>query len=258
MAMRSKLVAGNWKMHGGSLQNRDLLNAIVPATTELNEVDLAVCVPYPYLFQVQSILQNTHVSWGAQNVSQHEKGAYTGEVSAAMLTDFGCRYVIVGHSERRALYDEDSHTVALKFEAAQAVGLTSILCIGETLDQREAGITEQVVAEQLDAVIESAGINALAKSVLAYEPVWAIGTGKTATPEQAQDVHAFIRGRIAANAPEVANQLKILYGGSVKANNAAELFGMPDIDGGLIGGASLVADEFISICRAAKTSLLLR
>lgn len=253
MAMRSKLVAGNWKMHGGSLQNRDLLNAIVTATKGLNEVDLAVCVPYPYLSQVQSILQNTHVSWGAQNVSQHEKGAYTGEVSAAMLTDFGCRYVIVGHSERRALYAEDSHTVALKFEAAQAAGLTPILCVGETLDQREAGITEQVVAEQLDAVIESAGINALAKSVLAYEPVWAIGTGKTATPEQAQDVHVFIRGRIAAKAPEVANQLKILYGGSVKANNAVELFGMADIDGGLIGGASLVADEFISICRAAKT-----
>lgn len=253
MAMRSKLVAGNWKMHGGSLQNRDLLNAIVPATMGLNNVDLAVCVPYPYLFQAQSILQNTHVSWGAQNLSQHEKGAYTGEVSAVMLTDFGCRYVIVGHSERRALYAEDSHTVALKFKAAQAVALTPILCIGETLDQREAGITEQVVAEQLDAVIESAGINALVKSVLAYEPVWAIGTGKTATPEQAQDVHAFIRARIAAYALEVADQLKILYGGSVKANNAAELFGMPDIDGGLIGGASLVADEFISICRAAKT-----
>ena len=253
MAMRSKLVAGNWKMHGGTLQNQDLLNAIVAATAGLSDVGVAVCVPYPYLSQVQLILQNTHVSWGAQNVSQHEKGAYTGEVSAAMLTDFGCRYVIVGHSERRALYGEDSRTVALKFKATQAVGLTPILCIGETLDQREAGITEQVVAEQLDAVIESAGINALAKSVLAYEPVWAIGTGKTATPEQAQDVHAFIRGRIAANAPEVANQLKILYGGSVKANNAAELFSMADIDGGLIGGASLVADEFISICRAAKT-----
>jgi triosephosphate isomerase len=170
-----------------------------------------------------------------------------------MLTDFGCRYVIVGHSERRALYGEDSCTVALKFRAAQAAGLTPILCIGETLDQREASITEQVVAEQLDEVIESAGINALANCVLAYEPVWAIGTGKTATPEQAQDVHQFIRNRIAASAAEVANELKILYGGSVKASNAGELFAMPDIDGGLIGGASLVADDFIVICQAAKT-----
>ncbi|HJT51343.1 MAG TPA: triose-phosphate isomerase, partial [Nitrosospira sp.] len=234
--MRSKLVAGNWKMHGGLSQNRDLLNAIIAGAEGYTGADIAVCVPFPYLSQVQSILEDTHVSWGAQNVSQHEKGAYTGEVSADMLTDFGCRYVIVGHSERRALYGEDSRTVALKFRAAQAAGLTPILCIGETLDQREASITEQVVAEQLDEVIESAGINALANCVLAYEPVWAIGTGKTATPEQAQDVHQFIRNRIAASAAEVANELKILYGGSVKASNAGELFAMPDIDGGLIGG----------------------
>jgi triosephosphate isomerase len=169
-----------------------------------------------------------------------------------MLTDFGCRYVIVGHSERRALYGEDSHTVGLKFKAAQAAGLVPVLCIGETLDQREAGITEQVVAEQLDAVTGLMGISAMAGSVLAYEPVWAIGTGKTASPDQAQDVHAFIRGRITAHNPEVAANIQILYGGSVKANNAAELFAMPDIDGGLVGGASLVADEFIAICRAAK------
>ena len=252
MAMRLKLVAGNWKMHGGTVQNRDLLAAIVAGTEGLEGVDFAVCVPYPYLPQVQSLLQDTHVAWGAQNVSQHDKGAYTGEVSAAMLMDFGCRYVIVGHSERRALYGEDSHTVALKFKAAQAAGLIPILCVGETLDQREAGVTEQIVAEQLDAVIELMGVDALVRSVLAYEPVWAIGTGKTATPDQAQDVHAFIRGRIAAHDPEVAAGLQILYGGSVKANNAAELFAMPDIDGGLIGGASLVADEFIAICRAAK------
>jgi triosephosphate isomerase len=253
MAMRSKLVAGNWKMHGSLSQNRDLLNAIVAATGDLNGAAVAVCVPFPYLSQVQSMLQNTHVSWGAQNASQHEKGAYTGEVSTSMLTDFGCHYVIVGHSERRALYGEDSETVALKFKAAQAAGLTPVLCIGETLEQREASLTEQVVAEQLDAVIESAGINALAKSVLAYEPVWAIGTGKTATPEQAQDVHQFIRGRVATAAAKVADELKILYGGSVKASNAGELFAMPDIDGGLIGGASLVADDFIAICQAAKT-----
>lgn len=252
MAMRSKLVAGNWKMHGGTVQNRDLLAAILAGTEGLERADVAVCVPFPYLSQVQAMLQRTHVAWGAQNVSQHDKGAYTGEVSAAMLTDFGCRYVIVGHSERRALYGEDSHTVALKFKAAQAAGLTPVLCIGETLDQREAGITEQVVAEQLDAVTGLMSIPAMAGSVLAYEPVWAIGTGKTASPDQAQDVHAFIRSRIAARSPEVAVNLQILYGGSVKANNAAELFAMPDIDGGLVGGASLVADEFIAICRATK------
>jgi triosephosphate isomerase len=251
MAARPKLIAGNWKMHGSIGQNRDLLNAVAQGTTG-HEADVAVCVPYPYLSQTQSLLQHTHVSWGAQNVSQHEKGAYTGEVSAGMLTDFGCRYAIVGHSERRALYGEDNYIVALKFKAAQTAELIPILCIGETLDQREAAITERVVAEQLDAVIELAGIASLARSVLAYEPVWAIGTGKTATPEQAQDVHAFVRHRIAARNPEVADGLRILYGGSVKAGNAAELFSMPDIDGGLIGGASLIADEFIKICLAGK------
>jgi triosephosphate isomerase len=252
MAARPKLIAGNWKMHGGIGQNRDLLNAVTQATTGL-EADVAVCVPYPYLSQAQSLLQHTHVSLGAQNISQHEKGAYTGEVSGSMLTDFGCRYAIVGHSERRALYGEDNYIVALKFKAAQAAELIPILCIGETLDEREAAITERVVAEQLDAVAELAGIGSLAKSVLAYEPVWAIGTGKTATPEQAQEVHAFIRQRIAAHSPEVAKGLQILYGGSVKAGNAAELFSMPDIDGGLIGGASLIADEFIRICLAGKS-----
>ena len=252
MATRSKLVVGNWKMHGSTAQNRDLLDAIVSRTVGVEEAGIAVAVPYPYLWQAQSILTDTHVSWGAQNVSQQEKGAYTGEVSATMLVDFGCRYVIVGHSERRTLYGEDSPTVALKFKAAQAAGLTPILCIGETLDQREASVTEQVVAEQLDAVMELTGVNALSNSVLAYEPVWAIGTGKTATPQQAQDVHAFIRSRIAALDPEVSAKLQILYGGSVKASNAAELFGMSDIDGGLIGGASLIADEFIAICDAAK------
>ncbi len=252
MAMRSKLVAGNWKMHGELGQNQDLLKAIIGGTEGLRGVDLALCVPYPYLSQVQLLLQDTEVYWGAQNVSQYDKGAYTGEVSAAMLADFRCRYVIVGHSERRALYDEDSNTVALKVKAARAAGLIPILCVGETLDQRESDVTEQVVSEQLDAIIELEGIKALDKLVVAYEPVWAIGTGKTATPAQAQDVHAFIRGRIAAHNPEVAAGLQILYGGSVKANNAEELFAMPDIDGGLIGGASLIADEFITICRAAK------
>jgi triosephosphate isomerase len=234
------------------VHNRDLLAAVLAGTEGLERAHVAVCVPFPYLPQVQAMLQDTHVAWGAQNVSQHDKGAYTGEVSSAMLTDFSCRYVIVGHSERRALYGEDSHTVALKFKAAQAAGLIPVLCIGETLDQREAGVTEQVVAEQLDAVTGLMGIEAMASSVVAYEPVWAIGTGKTASSDQAQDVHAFIRGRIATHSPEIAGNLQILYGGSVKANNAAELFAMPDIDGGLVGGASLVADEFIAICRAAK------
>jgi len=250
--MRLKLVAGNWKMHGGIEQNRDLLNMIVAGTVGMQKVVCAVCVPYPYLFQVQSLLKNTHVSWGAQNISQHDKGAYTGEVSAAMLTDFCCNYVIVGHSERRTLYGEDSHMVSLKFKVAQDAGLVPILCVGETLEQREAGFTEKVVGEQLEAVIGLVGIDALARSVLAYEPIWAIGTGKTATPQQAQDVHVFIRNRVASHNVKVATELRILYGGSVKASNAAELFAMLDIDGGLIGGASLVADEFIPICLAAQ------
>lgn len=250
--MRSKLVAGNWKMHGELIQNRDLLNAIVSKTKHLRRVDCAVCVPYPYLSQVQLALIGTHISWGAQNLSQHEKGAYTGEISGVMLADFGCRYVIIGHSERRVLYGEDSNLVASKFKAAQAAGLTPVLCVGETLEHRETGITEQVITEQLDAVIRLNGIDALAGSVLAYEPVWAIGTGKTATPQQAQDVHAFIRNKIAAQSHGTAANLKILYGGSVKAGNARELFAMPDIDGGLIGGASLDAVEFSSICAAGQ------
>ena len=250
--MRKKLVAGNWKMHGGIEHNRDLLSKIITGIAGIDKAACAVCVPYPYLSQVHSLLKNTHISWGAQNISQFDKGAYTGEVSAMMLSDFFCHYVIVGHSERRTLYSEDSHTVSLKFKAALNVGLVPILCVGETLDQQEAGLTEQVVGEQLDAVIELVGVDAMAGSVLAYEPVWAIGTGKTATPQQAQGVHGFIRNRIASHNVKVAAELQILYGGSVKANNATELFSMSDIDGGLIGGASLIADEFISICMAAN------
>lgn len=250
--MRSKLVAGNWKMHGELVQNRDLLNAVVSKTKHLQQVECAIYVPYPYLSQVQLALLGSHVSWGAQNLSQHDKGAYTGEVSGGMLADFGCRYVIVGHSERRILYGEDSNLVALKFKAAQVAGLTPVLCIGETLEQREVGVTEQVIAEQLDAVVRLNGVDALSRSVLAYEPVWAIGTGKTATPQQAQDVHMFIRKKVAAHSNNLAANLKILYGGSVKAGNAKELFSMPDIDGGLIGGASLDAGEFSSICAAGQ------
>ena len=248
--MRRKLVAGNWKMHGNLVENEQLLNAIIASLDELRNAQFAVCVPYPYLSSVQSALQRTNICWGAQNVSQYEKGAYTGEVSASMLNDFGCTFVIVGHSERRSLFGEDNHTVAEKYVAAQRAGLTPILCVGETLDQREAGTTEQIIKEQLAAVINVAGVESVGKAVIAYEPVWAIGTGKTASPQQAQDVHAYIRSGIEAQNINIAKELPILYGGSVKANNASELFAMPDIDGGLIGAPSLIADDFIAICRA--------
>ena len=247
--MRQKLVAGNWKMHGSLAENAALLSALKPALAGIKAV---VCVPFPYLAQAQSELAGSSIAWGAQNLSEHSKGAYTGEVSASMLRDFGCSYVIVGHSERRSLYGESDQQVAAKFIAAQAGGLVPILCVGESLEERESGITEQVVARQLDAVISAAGIGALANAIVAYEPVWAIGTGKTASPEQAQAVHAFIRSKIAGLDAAIADGLVIQYGGSVKAANAAELLAKPDIDGGLIGGASLVADEFVAICRAAK------
>jgi len=247
--MRRKLVAGNWKMHGNLSENETLLSAVLAGMGDV-KADVAVCVPFPYLGQVQSKLAGSAVAWGAQNMSAHSKGAYTGEVSVSMLQDFGCRYVIVGHSERRALYGESDEVVAAKYAAAQAAGLTPILCVGETLEERESGVTEAVVGRQLDAVINASGVASLAKAVVAYEPVWAIGTGKTASPEQAQAVHAFIRSRIRGLDAGVAEHLVIQYGGSVKGSNAAELFAMPDIDGGLIGGASLVADDFLAICRA--------
>lgn len=239
-------------MHGGLTENKALLDGILAEAAGLQGVRCAVCVPYPYLFQAQFALQDSNVLWGAQNLSQHEKGAYTGEVSAAMLRDFGCSLVIVGHSERRALYGEDDATVAAKFVAAQKGGLLPILCVGETLQEREAGITEQVVAQQLTAVLDLAGVGSFANAVIAYEPVWAIGTGKTATPAQAQDVHAFIRGLIAKHNAEIAQNIIIQYGGSMKPANAAELLAMPDIDGGLIGGAALNAAEFMTICKAAN------
>lgn len=250
---RRNLVAGNWKMHGSLAENAALLDAIVAGMAGVRGVECAVCAPYPYLPQLQQRLQRSDIAWGAQDVSEHAKGAYTGEVSGAMLRDFGCRYVIVGHSERRALYGDDDRTVAAKFRAAQAAGLVPILCVGETLEQREAGATEAVVSRQLDAVVDAAGVGALAQSVLAYEPVWAIGTGRTASPQQAQDVHGLLRRRVAGRDPGLAGELRILYGGSVKAANAGDLFAMPDIDGGLIGGASLVAGEFLAICRAGAT-----
>ncbi len=248
--MRRKFVAGNWKMHGNLVDNDALLTGILAGIGEVR-AEVAVCVPFPYLAQAKAKLAGSKVAWGAQNLSQHAKGAYTGEVSALMLNDFECKYVIVGHSERRALYGESDAIVAEKYAAAQTAGLVPILCVGETLEEREAGITEQVVGRQLDAVLNKSGVISFANAVIAYEPVWAIGTGKTATPEQAQAVHAFIRAKIRALDAEVAEHLVIQYGGSVKASNAAELFAQPDIDGGLIGGASLNAEEFLAICRAA-------
>jgi triosephosphate isomerase len=246
---RTKFVAGNWKMHGSLGANLSLLTAIrADAASLLTQV--AVCVPYPYLAQAQSALAGSNVAWGAQDVSEHGQGAYTGEVSGTMLNDFGCRYAIIGHSERRSFYGDTDAVVAAKYAAALKAGLTPILCVGETLAEREANITTAVVTRQLDAVLAGSGVASLAKAVVAYEPVWAIGTGKTASPAQAQEVHAVIRARVAAFSPEVAAGLQILYGGSVKPGNAKELFGQPDIDGGLIGGAALVADDFLGICAA--------
>lgn len=250
--MRRKLVVGNWKMYGRLARNQALVEGVLAGVKDLRNVDCAVCVPYPYLPQVQTLLNGSAVSWGAQNMSHHDEGAFTGEVAPGMLLEFGCRYVILGHSERRALYHESDETVALKFDAALKAGLTPILCVGETLEEREAGITEEIVARQLDVVMGRSGAKSLAKAVVAYEPVWAIGTGKTASPEQAQAVHAFIRQRVAAADVQVAQGLCILYGGSVKPANAAELFAKADIDGGLIGGASLVADDFVAICKAGN------
>ncbi len=249
--MRGRLVAGNWKMHGSLAANQRLLEALRAGLRAEQNASYAVCAPFPYLQQVSGALAGSAIHWGAQDLSEHDAGAYTGEVSGAMLKEFGCRYVIVGHSERRTLYGDDDRRVAAKFNAAQRAGLTPILCVGETLQQRESGDTEAVLARQLQAVLSQSGVRAFASATVAYEPVWAIGTGKTATPEQAQAAHAFLRGLVRKQDDEVARKLAILYGGSVKPANAAELFVKPDVDGGLIGGASLVAEDFIAICQAA-------
>jgi triosephosphate isomerase (TIM) len=250
--MRIKFVAGNWKMNGTLAANQDLLRKLMPDLARIAGVKCAVCVPFPYLGQVQQLLSGSGVAWGAQDISQFDAGAYTGEVSGAMLVDFGCRYVIVGHSERRTLFGETSEIVAQKYAAALKAGLTPILCVGETLQERESGTTETVIAAQLDAVTSRCGVQSLAHAVIAYEPVWAIGTGKTATPEQAQAVHAYIRGRVGGEDASIAERVQVLYGGSVKASNATQLFAMKDIDGGLIGGASLDAHEFAAICQATR------
>jgi triosephosphate isomerase len=249
--MRTPLVAGNWKLNGSRESNRRLVQGVVAQTGAGASCEVMVCPPFVYLSELAEMLDGSHVRLGAQNVSAESAGAFTGEVSAAMLGDVGCGHVIVGHSERRAIYGETDVMVAAKFQAAQAEGIEPILCVGETREERESGVTMEVVDRQLLAVLDTAGAGSFARAVVAYEPVWAIGTGLTATPEQAQEVHAHIRGVIAAVDAKIAAGLRILYGGSVKSGNAAELFAMEDIDGGLIGGASLDAPEFAAICIAA-------
>lgn len=249
--MRKKFVAGNWKMHGSIQENAALLERIKLGVAGL-VCDVAVCAPYPYLWQVQQQLAGSSVASGAQSVSQYDVGAFTGEISAAMLLEFGCRYVLVGHSERRSLFGESDSVVADKFFAAQKKGLVPVLCVGETLAEREAGETLAVVGRQLAAVLGRAGASVLESAVIAYEPVWAIGTGVTASPLQAQQVHAAIRAEVARLDGDVAGVVRILYGGSVKPDNAKELFAQPDIDGGLVGGAALIADDFLAICQAAS------
>lgn len=248
--MRRKIVAGNWKLHGSRQFATELVGQVA-AGLPLEGVELVILPPLPYLGDLVEDFEDTSLAFGAQDVSCNEKGAYTGEVSATMLVDVGAGYGLVGHSERRQYHHESSELVARKFVAAIHAGLVPVLCVGETLEQREAGQTEQVIASQLTPVLELAGVEAFAKAVVAYEPVWAIGTGRTASPEQAQAVHAFIRGVVAERDARISDSLPLLYGGSVKPDNAAELFSQPDVDGGLVGGASLVAADFLAIARAA-------
>jgi triosephosphate isomerase (TIM) len=251
MSERQPLVAANWKMNGSLASMTALLSAIKTGLQGAN-AEVAICAPYVYLANLKQQLEGSNIIAGAQNVSEHEAGAYTGEISTSMLRDFDCHYVIVGHSERRNIYAESDTLVAEKFARVQADGMQPILCLGEQLEEREAGSTEEIVARQLDAVIASVGIAAFSKAVIAYEPVWAIGTGKTATKEQAQEVHAFIRQRLRQQDSTIADSIRLLYGGSVKADNANDLFSMTDVDGGLIGGASLVAEDFLAICQATR------
>ena len=250
--MRQPLVAGNWKMNGSRESIKTLLDGIKSGMDGVKVAEVAVCAPFIYIPDVQDQLTGSAISWGGQDVSTEASGAYTGEIATSMLLDFGSRYVIVGHSERRTYHGESDELVAKKYVVARAAGLVPIFCIGETLEERERGVTEDVVSRQIDALINLDGIAALTDGVIAYEPVWAIGTGKTATPEQAQDVHAFIRNKLAALDAGVAEGVRILYGGSMKPGNAAELIAKTDIDGGLIGGAALKAEDFLGICTAAN------
>ena len=250
--MRTPLVAGNWKMHGNRASNRALLDAVLAGIKPLSRVECAVCVPYPYLGEAAAQLKGTALALGAQNLSEHAQGAYTGEVSAPMLKEFDCRYALVGHSERRQLYGETDAAVAAKFTAAAGQGITPVLCLGETLAEREAGRTEEVVGRQLDAVLQSNEKKIFGQAIVAYEPVWAIGTGRTATPQMASEAHASLRALLVEKFGEAGREPRILYGGSVKKENAAALFALPDVDGGLIGGASLVAADFVAIVQAAQ------
>lgn len=246
--MRRKIVIGNWKMNGNSQSVEALLGGIAAQWAGVHQSEVGVCPPFPYLEFAKRMLENTNIGVGGQDVSIHDQGAYTGEVSAEILADLGCQYALVGHSERREYHRESSELVAKKFEAVVAKGLTPVLCVGETLEERENGKTFDVVGSQLMKVVDHFGLPGVAKGIIAYEPVWAIGTGKTATPEMAQDVHSYIRDVMG---PE-GDQIRILYGGSVKPDTAAGLFAQKDIDGALVGGASLNVDDFVAICRAAE------
>jgi triosephosphate isomerase len=250
--MRRPFVAGNWKMHGTRAENAQLVEALLLGLPNQPPAEIVVCPPFVYLWEVSRLLKSSSIALGAQSVCAEGLGAFTGEVCATMLKDVGCEYLIVGHSERRAVYREDDALVARKFLAGQSHGMVPILCLGETLEEREKNQTDAVVSRQLEAVLNLAGVASLQSAVIAYEPVWAIGTGKNASPQQAQDVHAHIRSVVAARDAKIAADVRIVYGGSVKAANAREIFSMPDVDGGLIGGASLKADEFLKICAAAQ------
>ena len=249
--MRTPIIAGNWNMIGSRSSIKELLEGIKAGMGDVKSAEVVVCAPAIYLADVSDQLSGSKVAWGGQNLSTEAKGAFTGEISADMLLDFKCKYVIVGHSERRTLYGETDQLVAAKFEAARKAGLTPILCIGESLQERESGVTNDVCSRQINAVIELSGVDALAEAIVAYEPIWAIGTGKTATPAMAQETHAAIRKLIADKDATVAEKVRIQYGGSMNAANASELLAMEDIDGGLIGGASLKAEDFLAICKAA-------
>lgn len=251
--VRKPFVAGNWKMHGSKASVLSLMTGLKQQIGSVTGIDVAVCPPAVYLDYVGKLLGDSPILLGAQNMATEPvQGAFTGEISSTMLKDLACDYVILGHSERRSLFGETDDMIAEKVAVALKAGLKPILCVGELLEEREAGLAEQVIGQQLDVVVNQVGIKGFEQVVIAYEPVWAIGTGKTATPEQAQEIHAFIRQRLAKSDAAVAEQVIIQYGGSVKPNNAKELFSQPDIDGGLIGGASLVADDFIAICQAAQ------
>lgn len=249
--MRKKIVAGNWKMNASRYDAHVLLESIKQGAKTLSAVDIIIFPSFVHLQQCEETLADSLISWGGQNLYLGRAGAFTGETSGTMLVDYGCQYVLIGHSERRQLFYEDVNLIAAKYKAAQHAGLQPVLCVGETIEQREAGKTESIIEQQLASVIEAASIDAFRQAVIAYEPVWAIGTGLTATPEQAQAIHAFIRQVLAAYHPNIAQSVRILYGGSVKPDNAKSLFAMPDIDGGLVGGASLDAKAFLAICQAA-------